>query len=98
MSRTRSLLLSLVTLALVVGATPAAAADASQDLTWDDAPSVVFDVMLLRPLSAVAAIVGVPFFVASVPFVAYEGEILTSWDVFVLAPYDYAINRPLGDF
>ena len=39
-----------------------------------------------------------PMFVASVPFVAASGELLTSWDVFVLAPADYTFRRPLGDF
>lgn len=96
MSRAKFLLATTMTLALLLG--PAVPAAAESDLTWGDAPAVVFDVVLLRPLSAVATIVGVPFFVASVPFVAPAGEIMTSLDVFVLAPADYTIKRPLGDF
>lgn len=97
MNRARSLSLILVTLAvLAAGAAPAAAEPA--ELTWRDAPAVVFDVLLLRPLSAIATIAGVPLFVASVPFVAPAGAIMTSLDVFILAPFDYTIERPLGDF
>ncbi len=97
MSRARSLFVIFVTLALLVGGTAPAVAETS-DLTWRDAPAVAFDVMLLRPLSAVATILGVPFFLASVPFVAPAGEIMTSLDVFILAPAEYTITRPLGDF
>ena len=97
MSRARSPLLIFVTLALLVGGAAPALAEPS-DLTWRDAPAVAFDILLLRPLSATAAIVGVPFFVAAVPFAAPAGEIMTSFDVFVLAPTDYTIKRPLGDF
>ena len=97
MSRARSPFVIFVTLALLVGGTAPAVAEPS-GLTWRDAPAVAFDVLLLRPLSAIATIVGVPFFVASVPFVAPAGEIMTSLDVFILAPGDYTITRSLGDF
>ena len=97
MSRVRSPFVIFVTLALLLGGTAPALAEPS-DLSWRDAPAVAFDVLLLRPLSAISAIVGVPFFVASVPFVAPAGEIMTSLDVFILAPADYTITRPLGDF
>ena len=97
MSRARSKFVIFVTLALLLGGTTPALAEPS-DLTWRDAPAVAFDVLLLRPLSAIATIAGVPFFVASLPFVAPAGEIMTSLDVFVLAPAEYTITRPLGDF
>ncbi len=97
MHRARSLFVIFVTLALLFGGAAPAVAEAT-DLTWRDAPAVAFDIVLLRPLSAIATIVGVPFFVASVPFVAPAGEIMTSLDVFILAPADYTIRRPLGDF
>ena len=86
---------------LLLGADPAAAVDAATarpELTWDDAPAVAFDVGLLRPLSAVATIAGVPFFLASAPFAAISGDLMASWDVFVLAPYDYTVRRKLADF
>ena len=97
MSRMRSLFMIFVTLAIVVASSAPVAAE-SADLGWRDAPAVAFDVLLLRPLSAVATIAGVPLFVASLPFVAPAGAIMTSLDVLILTPADYTIDRPLGDF
>jgi len=53
-----------------------------------------------RSLSLILVTLAVlaPLFVASVPFVAPAGAIMTSLDVFILAPFDYTIERPLGDF
>lgn len=62
-----------------------------------------FDVIVLRPMSAMALAVGSVFFVASVPFVApfgggrFEG-VRSAWSAFVYAPYEYTVLRPLGDF
>jgi len=97
MIRARSLFLSVVTSALWV-AGPVSAEPDPDELTWQDAPAVAFDVMLLRPLSAVATIVGAPLFVASLPFVAPSGRVMESLDVFVLTPADYTVTRRLGDF
>jgi hypothetical protein len=95
-----------VAIALVVGSTvpaagnePAAAAvDAAAPYDWTEIPAATLDILVLRPLAAAATLAGLPMFVASVPFVAASGELLTSWDVFVLAPADYTFRRPLGDF
>lgn len=88
-----------LTLAAVLLFAPAAQADPQQpDLTWADAPAVAFDVAVLRPLSAVATVVGVPLFVATAPFAAVAGQFMASLDVFVLAPADYTFRRPLADF
>ena len=97
MTRARSLFLIFVTSALLA-ANPVSAADDPNELGWQVAPAVAFDVMLLRPLSAVATIVGAPLFVASLPFVAPAGRIMESLDVFILTPADYTVTRPLGDF
>lgn len=76
----------------------AAAVDEAVPYDWTEIPAATLDVLVLRPLAALATVAGLPMFVASVPFVAASGELLTSWDVFVLAPADYAFRRPLGDF
>ncbi len=91
----------LTALALCIVSAPAGAVDATTtapELTWNDAPAIAFDVGLLRPFSAIRTIVGVPFFLASAPFAAIAGELTTSWDVFVLEPYDYTVRRELADF
>jgi hypothetical protein len=85
---------ALATAAMLLASGPAQAAD----LTWQDAPAVAFDVLLLRPLSAVATVAGVPLFVAAAPVSAISGRFLSSLDVFVLAPADYTFRRPLAAF
>ena len=57
-----------------------------------------FDVVVLRPLSAVALVVGSVFFVASAPLVAPFEGVRPAWNTFVYAPYEYTVVRGLGDF
>ena len=103
--RTTAVLATAVALTLglagpAVGAEPVAVAAGraapSKDKT--EIPAAVLDILVLRPLAAAATVAGLPMFIASVPFVAASGELLTSWDVFVLAPAEYTFRRPLGDF
>ena len=81
---------------LLATATPARAAD-----PWEQAGhnvDVAFDLVVLRPLNAAALALGAVFFCVSAPFVWYSGGIPTAFDVFVNAPYEYTIVRPLGEF
>ena len=57
------------------------------------------DVILLRPMGAVATAGGVAFFVLSSPLTAVSTatDFQTSWDIFVQAPWDFTVERPLGD-
>lgn len=57
-----------------------------------------FDLVVLRPLSGSALVVGSVFFVTAAPFVAPFEGLGPAWGTFVFAPYEYAIQRPLGDF
>ena len=56
-----------------------------------------FDIVVLRPLSMVALVVGSAFFVASVPLVAPFEGVRPAWSTFVYAPYEYTIVRKIGD-
>jgi len=76
----------------VTFAEPAAAASDS------NLGAKVFDAAVLRPLNGAALVLGTVFFAISAPLVAPGGNIATSWDVFVVAPYEYTVQRPLGDF
>jgi hypothetical protein len=65
----------------------------------------IFDLAVLRPLSAIALAAGSVFFVGSVPLVAPYGAVKGSfdgvrgaWSTFVYAPYDYTLRRELGEF
>jgi hypothetical protein len=57
-----------------------------------------FDVLVLRPLSAAALLVGSAMFVVSTPIVAPFEGVGPAWSAFVYAPFEYTILRPLGDF
>jgi len=86
---------ALALFALAVGALPAAPAAA---VDYGEIGDKTFDVLVLRPLNAAAVLVGAGFFAISAPLVAPSGELATAFDVFVYAPYEYAFERPLGDF
>lgn len=58
----------------------------------------VLDAIVLRPLGFAATVGGMIMFMASAPLVAPSQELPTTWDIFVLGPYDYTFLRPLGDF
>ena len=60
--------------------------------------AATLDVVVLRPLGAVATVAGFAFFLVSSPITAASQRIGTSWDTLVLAPADYTFQRPLGDF
>lgn len=68
---------------------------------WAEGGAKAFDVIPIRLLSACAVIIGAGAFVVSVPLVGpgfqLEG-IRSSWDYFVMGPYEYTFVRPLGDF
>jgi hypothetical protein len=90
---------------LVASAGPARADDA-----WSQAGrngGVAFDLIVLRPLNALALALGAVFFCASAPFVAWPTDgswsfpsagLSTAYDVFIFAPYEYTVLRPLGEF
>ena len=54
------------------------------------------DVVLIRPLGALATAVGLSMFVVSSPFVAPSRDFGTSWDIFVVGPFEYTFQRPVG--
>lgn len=60
--------------------------------------SQIFDVLLLRPLGALATLGGAVFFAISVPLVAPSKNIDVTRDIFLFGPYDYTFKRPLGEF
>ena len=59
----------------------------------------IVDAVVLRPLGALSLIGGAVFFVVTSPLVLVSQVIDygTSWDVMVVAPWEYTVERPLGD-
>jgi len=85
---------------------PAAASLEETGKAAQRAADSAFDLVLLRPLSTAALVVGSTFFVVSAPFVAPMGFVRhgasleglrPAFSTFVYAPYEYAIKRDLGD-
>lgn len=92
----RRLALGLVLGGLLLLGEPGRAAGAGEGV--GDILAVPFDLVVLRPLSATALVLGAGCFALSAPFVyPFEG-IDTAWDVFVYAPFEYTFLRQLGSF
>lgn len=71
---------------------------AQAGVAWQDIGAKTLDVVVLRPLAAVATVTGFGFFLVASPIAAASQRIGASWDAFVLAPAEYTFQRPLGDF
>jgi hypothetical protein len=94
----RTLAAGLVfTLALATPAWALDDADISVGRRVGNAGVVVFDVLVLRPLGAIATIGGFVAFLATAPMLAPSQEIPYGWDTFVMGPYEYTVERPLGE-
>lgn len=62
-----------------------------------DGAAIGFDVLIVRPLSFAAVVVGAPMFLIAAPFAAIDGQLGATYDVFLQVPIDYAVWRPAGD-
>ncbi|MEE8166125.1 MAG: hypothetical protein V3T64_11190 [Myxococcota bacterium] len=62
--------------------------------------SVVFDVVLLRPLGLLRLVIGAAFFVPAAVVASPGGfdSIEEALELFVLVPAEDLLERPLGDF
>ncbi len=81
---------------------PAPSQSASQETGGEGASKVgdkIVDAVVLRPLGALSLVGGAIFFVVTSPLVLVSRVIdyPTSWDVMVMAPWEYTVERPLGD-
>ena len=89
-------------LVALMTATPALAEGAGDEISiaerLGNAGEIGFDVLVLRPLGVVATAGGFVAFLIAAPFLAPSREVPYGWDSFVIGPYEYTIERPLGDF
>jgi hypothetical protein len=56
------------------------------------------DVVVVRPASFVATLVGSVFFVVALPFTVPSQSVRKSADILVVAPAKYTFTRPIDDF
>ena len=59
---------------------------------------VVADVLLVRPLTLAATIVGTALFIVSLPFAIPSGSVNGTARALVGIPFSYTFVRPIGDF
>ena len=61
-----------------------------------NAVSMMFDLVLLRPLGLAATVIGTAFFVVSLPFSALGGNTGEAAKKLMVEPAKYTFTRPLG--
>ena len=59
---------------------------------------MIYDVLVIRPIGIVATVVGMAFFVVTLPFSALAGNVDTAGEKLVSDPGKYTFKRPLGEF
>ena len=97
--RRQSLIFFLLAAVLLFtwAASPALAKE-KESITGEDrnAVSMMFDLVLLRPLGLAATVVGTAFFVVSLPVSALGGNTGEAAKKLVVEPAKYTFTRPLG--
>ena len=59
---------------------------------------MIYDAVIIRPIGLVATVVGMAFFVVTLPFSALAGNVDTAGEKLVSDPGKYTFKRPLGEF
>ena len=94
----KSLVFLIAAVLLFTWAASPVLAKEKQSITGEDrnAVSMMFDLVVLRPLGLVATVVGTAFFVVSLPFSILGGNTDEAANKLVVAPAKYTFTRPLG--
>lgn len=87
----RTIMTILVVIAVICVSVPAFAADKG-----DEAIMVAADVILVRPVSLAAVVVGTAVFVVSLPFTIPAGGVSKAARVLISEPFAYTFQRPIG--
>jgi len=97
-SRKKTLVFLLATMLVFTwSVAPVLAGDKRYVPTKDrDALSMMYDVVILRPLGLVGTVVGTAFFFASLPFSILGGNTGEAAQKLVVEPAKYTFARPLG--
>jgi len=81
-------------IALAVGVTALAS---DETVSGHDGSSMLFDLVVLRPLGVAGTAIGAAAFVVALPFTVPSGSVGDSARELVGKPAEYTFRRPLGD-
>jgi hypothetical protein len=63
-----------------------------------DAEDIPADVLIVRPLTLVGAVLGTVLFVVALPFSIPSGSVETTAEKLIMEPFKFTFTRPLGEF
>jgi hypothetical protein len=94
----RSLVFLIAAVLLITWAASPVLAKRKQSITGEDrnAVSMMFDLVVLRPLGLAATVIGTAFFVVSLPFSILGGNTGEAAKKLMVEPAKYTFTRPLG--
>ena len=79
-------------------ATGPALAGSDDTVSGDRSTDMAVDLVVVRPLGVVGAVIGTVGFVLALPFTIPSGSVGETADEWIAAPIEYTFNRPLGNF
>ncbi len=94
----KSLVFLIAAVLLFTWAASPVLAKEKQSITGEDrnAASMMFDLVILRPLGLAATVIGTAFFVVSLPFSVLGGNTGEAAKKLMVEPAKYTFTRPLG--
>ncbi len=63
-----------------------------------DAPMMIADVIIARPVGLVSTVVGTALFIVALPFTIPSSSVAPVARALVAAPFKFTFKRPVGDF
>ena len=84
-------LVALIAVTLIISSTSALAYQ-------DEGMNITMDLLLARPASLAATVLGTALFIVALPFAIPSGSVGATACVLVVTPCKYTFVRPVGDF
>jgi hypothetical protein len=72
--------------------------NASQVRSGPDGEAIIADLLLVRPFSIAAYLAGIGIAIVATPFTFASRTTMQVYDKLLNEPFDYAFQRPLGEF
>lgn len=63
-----------------------------------DELNIPVDVLVIRPVTLVATVLGTALFVVALPFAIPSGSVKMTAKTLIVEPFKYTFTRPLGEF